>query len=205
MRLASAIPRSSAPAIRVVHDVLVNVDAPKSVLTIGHSKHPIQKFLGLLREHGVELLVDARSQPFSRFSPQFSRKALEPAVMEVSISYLFMGDLLGGRPERRECYAADGRVDYDLVEAQEFYQRGIERLLDGAARFRVCILCAEEDPTRCHRRLLITRTLVRRSVDVRHIRGTGAVQCEAEIEKRAGSGQLSLLPSGDGPHEGRKA
>lgn len=184
----------------------MHADAPTpklSVLTIGHSNHPIEKFLGLLREHGVEVLVDARSQPFSRFSPQFSRKALERTVTEASIRYLFMGDLLGGRPEARECYGADGKVDYDLVEAQEFYQRGIERLLDGIARFRVCVMCAEEDPSRCHRRLLITRTLVRRGVDVRHVRSTGPLETEAEIEKRSRSGQLSLLADGDEPREGR--
>jgi uncharacterized protein (DUF488 family) len=114
-----------------------------------------------------------------------------------------MGDLLGGRPEARECYGADGKVDYDRVEAQEFYQRGIERLLDGIARFRVCLLCAEEDPSRCHRRLLITRTLVRRGVDVRHIRGTGVVESEAEIETRSRRGQLSLLAEAANPGEGK--
>jgi len=187
-----------------VHDLLVEAGKPKtnvSVLTIGHSNHPIEKFLGLLREHGVEVLVDARSQPFSRFSPQFSRKALERTVTDASIRYLFMGDLLGGRPEARECYGADGKVDYDLVEAQDFYQRGIERLLDGIARFRVCVLCAEEDPSRCHRRLLITRTLVRRGVDVLHVRGSGAVESETEIETQSRSGQLSLLADGDGTRE----
>ncbi|MDW8283115.1 MAG: DUF488 domain-containing protein [Myxococcales bacterium] len=163
------------------------------VLTIGHSKHPIEKFIGLLREHGVEVLVDARSQPFSRFSPQFSRKALERAVTEAPIRYLFMGDLLGGRPEPRECYDAEGNVDYDRVEAQEFYERGIERLFDGIARFHVCIMCAEEDPSHCHRRLLITRTLVRRGVEVRHIRGNGTVETEDDLQASEQGGQLSLL------------
>jgi uncharacterized protein (DUF488 family) len=189
-----------------VHDLPVEAGAPGtklSVFTIGHSKHPIEKFLGLLREHGVEVLVDARSQPFSRFSPQFSRKALERAVTQASIRYLFMGDPLGGRPEPRECYGADGKIDYDLVEAQDFYLRGIERLLDGIARFRVCILCAEEDPTRCHRRLLITRTLVRRGVDVRHIRGSGTVETEGELEAREGRRQLSLLADADEESERR--
>lgn len=179
-----------------MHDLFVHPDASSaklSVLTIGHSNHPIEKFLGLLRAHDVEVLVDARSQPFSRFVPHFSRKALERAVTDASIRYLFMGDLLGGRPAARACYGADGKVDYDRVEAQEFYQHGIERLLDAIARFRVCVMCAEEDPSRCHRRLLIARTLVRRGVDVRHVRGTGAVESESELAMRSRSGQLSLL------------
>jgi uncharacterized protein (DUF488 family) len=178
-----------------VHDLVVHVEASNSklsVFTIGHSKHRIEKFMDLLRQHGVEVLVDARSHPVSRFSPQFSRKALERAVTEAPIRYLFMGDQLGGRPAPRECYDADGQVDYDRVEAQEFYQRGIERLLDDIARSRVCILCAEEDPSRCHRRLLITRTLVRRGVEVLHLRGSGAVQPEAELEVEPPNAQLSL-------------
>jgi uncharacterized protein (DUF488 family) len=173
-----------------------------SVLTLGHSNHSLERFLALLRQHQVEILVDARSKPVSRFS-QFMRRALERAVAASSISYLFMGDSLGGRPEPRECYGADGKVDYDRVEAQDFYQRGIEQLLDGIARFRVCVLCAEEDPSHCHRRLLITRTLVRRGVDVRHIRGTGAIETEDELRARDDPRQLSL-PTGvpRGPRRG---
>jgi uncharacterized protein (DUF488 family) len=172
-----------------------------SVLTIGHSKHSLDRFLGLLRQHEVEVLVDARSQPVSRFSPQFSRKALERAVAAASIGYLFMGDALGGRPQPRACYGADGKVDYDRVEAQDFYLRGIEQLLEGIAQFRVCVLCAEEDPSHCHRRLLITRTLVRRGVAVSHIRGTGAIETEDELRARDNPRQLSL-PGGAPPKPG---
>ena len=175
-----------------------------SVLTIGHSRHPLDKFLGLLRQHEADILVDVRSQPFSRFSPHFSRKALEHAVTGASIRYLFMGDALGGRPTSPACYAAGGKLDYDRVEAQDFYQRGIERLLEGIARFRVCLLCSEEDPSSCHRRLLITRTLVRRGVDVRHIRGTGAIESEAELRARSATKQLSLLADHGGPSEGTR-
>jgi len=175
-----------------------------SVLTIGHSRHPLDKFLGLLRQHEAEILVDVRSQPFSRFSPHFSRKALERAVTGASIRYLFMGDALGGRPQSPACYDAGGKLDYDRVEAQDFYQRGIERLLEGIARFRVCLLCSEEDPSSCHRRLLITRTLVRRGVDVRHIRGTGAIDAEAELCARSTTKQLSLLADGGGPSAGAR-
>ena len=77
-----------------------------------------------------------------------------------------------------------GNVDYDRIERQDFYQRGIARLRDGIGRFRVCLLCAEENPAHCHRRLLITRTLVRQGVEVHHIRGTGAIGSLGRREDR---------------------
>lgn len=169
--------------------------ASPEILTIGHSRHPLERFLGLLRQQQVEVLADVRSQPFSRWSPHFSRGALERAIADAGMRYLFLGDSLGGRPKPRDCYGPDGHVDYDRVEAQDFYQRGIERLLEGAARSRVCLMCAEEDPARCHRRLLIARTLVRRGARIHHLRGSGAVELEDELAADAGPGpaQLSLL------------
>lgn len=171
-------------------------DVP-SVLTIGHSRHSLERFLELLRAHDVEVVVDARSQPVSRFSPHFARRALERALADASIGYLYLGDALGGRPQARECYDADGKVDYDRIAEQAFYQRGIEQLLDGIARLRVCVLCAEEDPSHCHRRLLIARTLVERGVAVRHIRGSGALVTEDELRARDNPRQLSLPGSGE--------
>jgi uncharacterized protein (DUF488 family) len=168
------------------------------MLTIGHSRHPIERFLELLREGEVEVLVDVRSQPVSRFSPHFSRKPLERAVTEAGMRYLFLGELLGGRPSAPECYDAEGKLDYDLVEAQPFFQRGIERLLEGEAKFRVCLLCAEENPASCHRRLLVSRALWRRAVSVSHLRGSGAVEREAGFDAsppQLSPPQLSLLPT----------
>lgn len=111
-----------------------------------------------------------------------------------------MGDELGGRPKPRECYDADGKVLYDKVEEQEFYRRGIDRLLDGIARFRVCLMCAEEDPSHCHRRLLIAQTLTRHGVEVRHVRGSGIIEPEVEVQTRSEAKQLPLLSmKGSGP------
>jgi uncharacterized protein (DUF488 family) len=165
------------------------------VLTIGHSRHPIDAFLAVVRRHGAEVVVDVRSQPASRFSPQFTRGPLERAVHGAAMRYLFLGDALGGRPASPACYGADGKVDYDLVEQQAFYQAGIARLVAGIARYRVCLMCAEENPSHCHRRRLIARTLVGRGVTVHHIRGTGAIETEDELRAARPAAQLSLLPS----------
>jgi len=161
----------------------------RSIWTIGHSRHPIERFLALLRQHGVEVVVDARSHPASRFSPQFARRPLERAVGEAGMRYAYLGQALGGRPADPAAYGPDGKLDHDRVERLAAYQRGIEQLLDEAGRARVCVLCAEEDPARCHRRLLIARTVVRRGVRVLHIRGSGAIEPETEL----GGGQLALL------------
>lgn len=167
--------------------------ALRYLLTIGHSRHPLADFLGLLARHQVDVLVDVRSHPVSRFSPQFSRHALERALSSAAIGYQFQGDALGGRPRSPACYRPDGTLDYDLVEAQDFYQRGIAELLASLPRARVCVLCAEEDPSDCHRRQLITRTVAGRGVAVHHIRGSGALEAEADLRAREPPRQLSLL------------
>ncbi len=172
-----------------------------AVFTVGHSNQSTGELLGLLARHGIELLVDARSQPASRHAPHFARKALERAVREAPMQYLFLGGSLGGRPAERSCYDNAGRVLYDRVEEQDFYRTGIEELLAAIERQRVCLLCSEEDPLRCHRRLLVGRTLARRGVEVRHLRRDGRVEAEEEVQARferasPRSRQLGLWGSG---------
>jgi uncharacterized protein (DUF488 family) len=152
-----------------------------TILTIGHSNHPVEQLLGLLQASGVEVLVDTRSQPHSKYSTQFNREALQSAIAEVGIKYLYLGRELGGRPEGAEFYDEDGRVLYARVAASELFQEGIERVLAGSARYRVALLCAEEDPRHCHRRLLVARVLHERGVPILHIRGDGQVQPEEEL------------------------
>jgi uncharacterized protein (DUF488 family) len=169
--------------------------------TIGHSNHPLEKFLDLLRRHAVELLIDVRSQPYARYAVHFNREALQAAVQDAGLKYLFLGNLLGGRVEGLEFYDGDGRLRYDRMAAAPEFQWGVERLLREMEGARSAVLCGEEDPTHCHRRLLIGRVLGRRGVAVRHIRGDGRVQAEEEVAEeekfRRTKGQLSLFETED--------
>jgi uncharacterized protein (DUF488 family) len=150
-----------------------------TVHTIGHSNHSFSRFLSLLQAPQIEVVVDVRSHPASRFSPHFSRKRLQAALAEARIQYLFSGAELGGRPKSPDCYDEAGKVDYGRIEQQEFYQRGIQQLLGLLPQHRVCLLCAEENPATCHRRLLVAKTLLRHGVQVHHLRGSGAIELEA--------------------------
>jgi uncharacterized protein (DUF488 family) len=50
------------------------------LFTIGHSNHSIGRFVELLRLHGIEIVCDVRSTPYSRFNPQFNRESLTAAL-----------------------------------------------------------------------------------------------------------------------------
>jgi uncharacterized protein (DUF488 family) len=168
-----------------------------TVWTIGHSNHPLDKLLDLLSRHGIETVADVRSSPYSRYASQFNREPLCAALALRAIQYVFLGDLLGGRVEDERFYDGDGRVLYGEVARSPDFCRGIDQLLGLAAQCRVAILCGEEEPTDCHRRLLVGRVLDQRGVSVVHLRGDGRAQTEAEIaaeqEFRRTKGQLSLF------------
>jgi uncharacterized protein (DUF488 family) len=141
------------------------------LFTIGHSNHKLPAFIDLLQAHAIETLVDVRSAPHSRFSPHFNKKALDASLPQSGIRYVFAGDSLGGRPTDPACLT-DGKVDYAKVMQQDWFQQGIERLLEIAAASRTAIMCSEEDPANCHRHHLIARYLLASQpmLDIEHIR-----------------------------------
>jgi len=165
----------------------------REIYTIGHSNHPIEKFLSLLTQHSIRIVVDARSYPYSKYVPHFDRELLSSSLESHGIRYIYMGDELGGRPPETEYYDAEGRVLYFRVAASDRFKGGISRLLKGSGEFRIAVLCSEEDPNTCHRRLLIARVLTENGVSVQHIRGTGTLQSEAELVSNAATAQLEMF------------
>ncbi|MBA2450605.1 MAG: DUF488 domain-containing protein [Chloroflexi bacterium] len=170
----------------------------RAVFTIGHSNYSIEKLLGLLQEQRIEAVADIRSYPYSRYAPRFGRVALERSLTAAGIDYRFLGRELGGRPLGDEFHDADGRVDYAVVAASAPFVRGIACLMEWGAPRRGALLCSEEDPRACHRRLLVGRVLAERGWAVEHIRGDGSVEREAELVARETSGsrnngQLSIF------------
>ncbi len=150
------------------------------ILTIGHSNQEATAFLSLLRQHGIATVVDVRSAPYSRFAPQFSQDALRGLLDAAGISYLWAGDVLGGRPNDPNCYRGGeirpGNLDYVAMSKQPWYQSGIAQLMDAGTRGATTVMCSEEDPRRCHRHRLIETSLRERGVMVRHIRGDGTME-----------------------------
>ncbi|MCG8419269.1 MAG: DUF488 domain-containing protein [Proteobacteria bacterium] len=163
------------------------------VYSIGHSNHPIDRFIAFLHEYDIVAVADVRSHPYSRWAPQFRKKPLAQALTDAAIEYVFLGNELGGRPQQREYYDGDGRVDYARRALAEDFVAGIQRLIARAHDHPTAIMCAEEDPGRCHRHLLIAPSLRSRGVEVVHIRGDGRTQSADLTGNRTLPRQLSLF------------
>src|SRR5260221_4499557 len=97
-----------------------------ALLRVGHSNHPIERFLSLLTRHGVTALGDVRSFPRSRFNPQFNRDRLEAALKDAAIGYVHLRDALGGM-----------RGDFGAIARLPSFSAGLERVGDGAKRYRI--------------------------------------------------------------------
>ncbi|HEY8497604.1 MAG TPA: DUF488 domain-containing protein [Limnochordales bacterium] len=164
-----------------------------AVYTIGYGQRRGPEVIDLLRRHGIQYLVDVRTAPYSRFRPEFSRQALEQALPPAGLRYVFMGDLLGGRPSDPSCYR-DGKVDYTVLSRTPAYQQGIKRLKNAWVQgLRVCLLCSEERPEECHRSKLIGQSLVEHGIPVRHIDADGSVVDHEAVMRRLTGGQQCLF------------
>ncbi len=137
--------------------------------------------MALLREHGIKMVVDVRSSPYSRYVPQANREALARILEAAGIAYRWAGGRLGGRP--------GGEVaDYELLRDSTSFQEGVADLVALAAERSTAMMCAEGDHRRCHRHKLITPALLAQHVRVVHIQPDGSLVDEAQEPK-----QLSLF------------
>ncbi len=154
-----------------------------AIHTIGHSNHDIDAFISLLRLHGVNAIADVRSHPSSRRFPQFDKKALQASLELAGIRYVFLGDGLGARPRDPSCYTK-GRADFDKIRASDAFAEALARLRTGAQEFRICLMCAERDPTDCHRTWLVAQTLHDGGATIDHILADGAIESHDTLLRR---------------------
>ena len=182
------------------------------IYTIGHSNKDLAQITDLLMKYNIELLIDVRSYPYSKYVPQFNRETLLSALAGIQIAYWYAGDSLGGRPQDPSCYKCgqmpDGKANYlKLVDYQELAKRNwfkdhIRELVDKSIGRKTVIMCSEEDPIRCHRHHLIAKALSEMGITVWHIRGKGDLEMAkfddirgplSKIDNYQKSDQTSLL------------
>lgn len=154
----------------------------KPLYTIWHGNRKPEDFLALLKEFGIEYLIDVRSQPYSKFNPQFNQNDLKIFLEQNGIKYVFMGDTIGGRPKDTSCYNNEGKVDYVAVKTKEFFIKGINRLKTAYNKdINVVIMCSESKPGECHRSKLIGKVLITDNIILKHIDEKGKLKDQLTV------------------------
>ena len=131
----------------------------------------------------IQLVVDVRSSPYSKYVPHFNRENINKILKENNIRYMFLGSYIGGKPKHEKCYR-DGKVDYDLIAKTERYKEGISKITTYNSNDNIVLMCSEEDPKTCHRHKLITQSLVKEGFEVMHIRKNGKINKITKLDKK---------------------
>lgn len=146
------------------------------VFTIGHGKREIDDFINLLMDNHIELVVDVRSFPYSRFSPQYRKRQLEEYLENRDVKYLFLGEELGGRPANPELYN-NGKLDYPTIKKTALFKKGITKVTDLVKKnLKVALMCSESNPNDCHRKHLLSDEFIKQGITVWHIGKNGNLE-----------------------------
>lgn len=148
----------------------------KQVFTIGHSTHPLEEFLKMLESFSIKTLVDVRSLPGSNKFPQYNQADFAASLKERGITYVYMKDLGGRRPSRKNSTntiwrnkSFRGYADYMETEA---FKKALNQLKALALKETTVYMCAEAVWWRCHRSM-ISDALKAEGWQVEHIMAPG--------------------------------
>jgi uncharacterized protein (DUF488 family) len=142
------------------------------IFTVGHSTHPIDEFIELLRAHRIQTVVDVRTIPKSRHNPQFNGDDLKVSLGKARIRYRHLKKLGGLRHTTKDSINLGWRNTSfrgfaDYMASNEF-EEGLQALIKIADSKTTAIMCAEAVPWRCHRSL-IADALIKKGWLVRDI------------------------------------
>ncbi len=176
------------------------------VYTIGHSTHPLDEFIGMLKTNSVQYVVDVRTVPGSGHNPQFGGDELAASLPAAGIGYQRLKALGGLRhsPAAEAAATINGAWrnrsfrDYADYMQTPAFAAGIEELLALAGRQTVAIMCAEAVPWRCHRSL-IGDALLARGTDVIDIMSPKSAKPHRLTGFAKVDGRRVWYPPEDGP------
>jgi len=154
----------------------------KTLYSVGHSNQTLEEFLALIMVYGINCIVDVRSVPASKYSPQFNRENLNSFLLINNVNYLHFGVEFGAR--RTDSIGENGQVDFELAAKTPSFTSGVLRILRGQERgYRIAFMCSEADPLECHRFALVSRYFYDNGVDVQHILKDAKLASHKLLEK----------------------
>lgn len=159
------------------------------IYSIGHGSKKIEDFIKELNSFNINYLIDVRSSPYSKFNPQFNRELLKQELSNAGVTYVYLGDTLGGLPSDRSCYV-DGKVEYNLIKEKEFFKEGLQRLITANEKnLNVAVMCSESKPEKCHRSKLIGQALLKHNISMIHILSVDKIKGQVTVMNELNRGK----------------
>lgn len=198
----------------------------ETLYTVGHSNQSQDELLDLIRSQNIDCIIDVRSMPYSKYTPQFNSEVIKSFLNKNGILYAHFGDEFGAR--RSDClkdtaFTKKGisetkpQVNFELGIKTDKFLKGVDRLKKAISQGRnVSLMCSEADPLGCHRFSFISRYFYELGWDVKHIvrnenTGEGTVRSHKDLEDEMilsyvrtkklkeldGQGEMSLFSMAD--------
>ncbi len=152
----------------------------KELFTIGYSGFPdIQDFIKTLKTHGVQILIDVRSSPYSAYYAQYNKDQLCPILKAAGIYYYNYAKQFGARQEDH-AYYRNGRLDFEVFSHSEPFLEGIRSVEKSTAS--IAFMCAEKHPSECHRAILVAKAFSDRGHEITHLKPGGITLSQHDID-----------------------
>ena len=154
------------------------------LFTIGYSGYEREQFLEALKAQGVNMVIDVRSLPASRYRPEYDKAAIGKYLLENGIDYCHMAWAFGARWEESRFIGAEGYVDFCLLSESDAFTRGVAKVVSLTEQGKSCaLMCAEKDAMNCHRSILVARRFHEMGWKVLHL-SPGRIEAHQELERR---------------------
>lgn len=155
------------------------------IYTIGHSNYSIEKLIDMLKTYNIDTVVDIRGTPYSKYNVQYNKETIAETLKKEGFIYIYMAKELAAQRQDKNSYNKEGYSDFEKVIMEEDFLRGIERLKTGCQKgYNIALLGAMQDPIRCHRSILVGRSLRENGFNVKHILDDYTLTSQEKIEEK---------------------
>ncbi len=139
------------------------------IYTIGYAGATIDRFVQILKNMKISLLIDVRSIPKSQYFTAFNNDLLSKTLANANIKYENWKDEFGARQDNLDYYT-DYILDYGKFAKSQQFQSGISKIKELENKGEnICLMCAEIDPINCHRAILCGKEIFANGINVTHI------------------------------------
>jgi len=154
------------------------------IYTIGHSNYTVEKLIDMLKHYNINCVVDIRGTPYSKYNVQFDKETIRYTLSKAGFIYIYMAKELAAKRINKQSYNDEGYSDFEKVINEKEFLEGIERLKNGCNKgYNIALLGAMQEPIRCHRSILVGKSLRKAGFDVKHILDDYSIASQDDIEQ----------------------